>query len=396
MNPSTKGWIKKFGSLVDSESLVYKDYNDLYFKLRSTGLVYGLSDTVPDHFKHDTQFSLDELVKINFIDALFHCYCFKNENPKFEDFIPSILKFYKTLELSELSVWDKLLIGKDNFSVLERLINDRVLADNNILTRNFNKTIVNSLIFIDVIAYERYLRSDYNIKDYVSNLESMVMNITYDALSFKDKKKKADTEILSTIQESTSFIETDRADLNQFYHREIETKYSSTEKKYFIDMACLSVWEDQFVDDKEYNFIKALGADMNLSEENVNDSLSHIATFYKKHKNNFLIFKSSSQFSVFYENSSQYVAKLIKRNSKRIFRELNQSKDLMLLLTQATTRELTKEEQNKVQAQLKDIFKTIPSLAIFILPGGAILLPIVAKLIPNMLPSAFDDNKIEE
>lgn len=396
MNPSTKGWIKKFGSLVDSESLVYKDYNDLYFKLRSTGLVYGLSETVPDHFKHDTQFSLDELVKINFIDALFHCYCFKNEHPKFEDFIPSILKFYKTLELSELSVWDKLLIGKDNFSVLERLINDRVLADNNILTRNFNKTIVNSLIFIDVIAYERYLRSDYNIKDYVSNLESMVMNITYDALSFKDKKKKADTEILNTIQESTSFIETDRADLNQFYHREIETKYSSTEKKYFIDMACLSVWEDQFVDDKEYNFIKALGADMNLSEENVNDSLSHIATFYKKHKNNFLLFKSSSQFSVFYENSSQYVAKLIKRNSKRIFRELNQSKDLMLLLTQATTRELTKEEQNKVQAQLKDIFKTIPSLAIFILPGGAILLPIVAKLIPNMLPSAFDDNKIEE
>jgi len=88
--------------------------------------------------------------------------------------------------------------------------------------------------------------------------------------------------------------------------------------------------------------------------------------------------------------------KLIKRNSKRIFKELVQSKDLMVLLTQATTRDLTKEEQKRVQSQLVDIFKTIPSLAIFILPGGAILLPIVVKLIPNMLPSTFDDNKIDK
>jgi len=49
-----------------------------------------------------------------------------------------------------------------------------------------------------------------------------------------------------------------------------------------------------------------------------------------------------------------------------------------------------------MQAQLLDTLKTIPSLAIFMLPGGAILLPLFAKLIPNLLPSAFDDNRIEE
>jgi hypothetical protein len=76
--------------------------------------------------------------------------------------------------------------------------------------------------------------------------------------------------------------------------------------------------------------------------------------------------------------------------------ELRESKELMVLLTKSTTRALSEEEQKKVQDQLLDIMKSIPSLAIFILPGGAILLPLFIKFIPKMLPSAFDDNRIEE
>ena len=90
------------------------------------------------------------------------------------------------------------------------------------------------------------------------------------------------------------------------------------------------------------------------------------------------------------------VKKLITRNSKRLYQELKDSKELMVLLTQSTKRDLTPIEQKKVQAQLLDIFKSIPSLAIFLLPGGALLLPLVVKFIPKLLPSAFDENRIEE
>jgi len=66
------------------------------------------------------------------------------------------------------------------------------------------------------------------------------------------------------------------------------------------------------------------------------------------------------------------------------------------LLTQSTTRHLTDEEQKAVQNQLLDIFKSIPSLAIFILPGGMLLLPLFVKLIPKLLPSSFDENRIDD
>jgi hypothetical protein len=50
------------------------------------------------------------------------------------------------------------------------------------------------------------------------------------------------------------------------------------------------------------------------------------------------------------------------------------------------------EEKQKVQDQLMDIAKTIPTLAIFALPGGGILLPILIKVLPfNILPSSFQE-----
>ena len=90
------------------------------------------------------------------------------------------------------------------------------------------------------------------------------------------------------------------------------------------------------------------------------------------------------------------VYKLISRNSKRLYQEIKDSKELMVLLSQSTVRDLSKDEQKKVQEQLFDIFKSIPSLAIFLLPGGALLLPLVVKFIPKLLPSAFDDNRIDD
>ena len=39
-----------------------------------------------------------------------------------------------------------------------------------------------------------------------------------------------------------------------------------------------------------------------------------------------------------------------------------------------------------------DVAKSIPALAIFALPGGGILLPILIKVLPfNILPSSFQD-----
>lgn len=395
MNPSTSGWIKKMFSFIKNTAPVFNDYNELYFKLRANGFIYGVTQSIPDYIVHEHQYSQDEIIKMNLLDALYHVYWFHTKTMDFEHFVNTLLAFYKKMAVADLSIWDKLLIGKNNFSTLERVIHSRIFVDKNIITKNFNKATTSTLLFIDILGFQRYLSTPNQINTYVASIETMVVNITYDSLSFKNKTVVSDKGVLKKIKESVAFIKSNRKDFSLFYRSAIETDFCFEEKKYFLDVACLTVWEDLFTSDYEYNFITSIGADMNLSEGNINDSLHHMAHFYAKNKKLFHLLKTSDPLSNFYFNSTQLVSKLIKRNSKRIIKELTQSKELMILLTQATTRELTKKEQTKVQLQLLDMFKTIPSLAIFILPGGAILLPIVVKLIPNMLPSAFDDNKID-
>ncbi|MNY51355.1 LETM1-like protein [compost metagenome] len=88
--------------------------------------------------------------------------------------------------------------------------------------------------------------------------------------------------------------------------------------------------------------------------------------------------------------------KILGRNKDKLAQEIKQSKELVFLIRKSASEELSKEEKEKVKTQFMDIVKSMPALAIFLLPGGALLLPIVLKIIPNLVPSAFKDNELEE
>jgi len=66
------------------------------------------------------------------------------------------------------------------------------------------------------------------------------------------------------------------------------------------------------------------------------------------------------------------------------------------LVGQASKRELSHYEKEKVRTQSMDLMKSVPSIGIFLIPGGALWLPLVLKLIPDLLPSAFKENEVEE
>lgn len=90
--------------------------------------------------------------------------------------------------------------------------------------------------------------------------------------------------------------------------------------------------------------------------------------------------------------SVEEIRALLHRNKLRLLKELQQSKEAMTLIRKSTHSSLDDDEKEKIKIQLLDIFKAIPSFAIFMLPGGALLLPLVIKLIPDILPSAFQED----
>ncbi|MBD0825151.1 LETM1-related biofilm-associated protein [Aestuariibaculum marinum] len=390
MNPSANGWIKKLLREVEAtpEFLNLSD-KTFYAALRDCGFIYGSNLDVVLNILPKEDLIEEELCKINHCLALLHTHHnATTETP----FVESVIDFYTEISERKTSFFEDLLGGKKSNEQLEKLIHKRIQIDANIITKNFNYFIINALLYIDVLAYDNYLREQTISTSYIKNLEASIECVSLDVLNTKEDKNAYDESLIRLIESSLRFQ--DHTHIT--YEDAISNIKTPLEKQYILDLACMAAWTDKTIDSTEKRFLIQLGRDFKIETQLIKQSLETVNSFYTTNKENIAVLGSKNIVQSFYNNSSKMVKKLITRNSKRLYKELKDSKELMVLLTQSTVRDLTGEEQKKVQDQLLDIFKSIPSLAIFLLPGGAILLPLVVKFIPKLLPSAFDENRIDE
>ena len=390
MNPSASGWIKKLLNKVDKNHPFFKYEEEIFYDaLRNCGFIYGSNLKVLEEVVEKKDLTEEELSKINLCLSFLYIH---SKSASEIPFIDTVINFYESINETQISFLDELLGGVKSSDHLEKIFHKRIQIDDNIVTKSFNYFIINALLFVDVLAYKKYLEQHSISVDYLKAMEGSIASISLDVLNSKAKKNQYDESLIKLFESSLRYDE----DINMDYKTAIKYIKTDLEKYYILDLACMATWSDQMIDLNEQKFLKKLGKDLKLRAIRIDQSIKAVNLFYTTNKDNIALLSSKNIVQSFYNNSSKMVNKLISRNSKRLYNELKDSKELMMLLTQSTVRELSKAEQKKVQEQLLDIFKSIPSLAIFMLPGGALLLPLVVKFIPKLLPSSFDENRIEE
>ena len=391
MNPSASGWINKLLVLVSKkESYLKLPVNEFYSELKVSGFIYGNNVNVISQSIEKSDLTSEELSKINLLIAFHYFY---KAIPPTVSFVDSIIDFYSAINAAKLSFFDGLLGDKKSASTLEKIIDKRVHIDDSLFTKNFNYFITNALLFVDVLIYKKFLITQSVSTDDIQELEEVLETIVINVLDSKQVKSEYDESLIKLFESSKRYQQSSR---QLEYHEAIKCLENPLEKLYAFDLGCMASWTDRMIDPEEYLFLNQLGKDLELNETIIEQSIKDINTFYITNQDQIALLGSKNLVKNFYDNSSKMVSKLIKRNSKRLLKELSESKELMILLTKSTTRDLSDEEQKKMQTQLLDLIKSIPSLAIFMLPGGAILLPLFVKFIPKMLPTAFDDNRIED
>jgi hypothetical protein len=390
MNPSAHGWIKKLlKEVAKNNAFLSSAKEDFYFSLRHSGFIYGSNQQVVCHVIQNKDLTEEEVCKTNlFLAFLYTHHTSQTKTP----FIDSVIDFYTDINELKTSFFQGLIGGKKSSDLLEKILHKRIQIDDNILTKNFNYFIINALLYVDILAYEAYLKKESGTIDYIKSLEASIETISLNTLISKKIKNQYDEGLIKLFESSLRY----HSAKPLTYSEAILNIKTDLEKFYLLDLACMASWSDRIIDDHEKSFLTQLGDDLLIKTAYTNKSIETVNTFYTTNKDNIALLSSKNVVQSFYNNSSKMVKKLISRNSKRLYQELKDSKELMVLLSQSTKRDLNPDEQKKVQEQLLDIFKSIPSLAIFLLPGGAILLPLVVKFIPKLLPSAFDENRIEE
>lgn len=394
INPSINGWIEKFFVENDSNFIDYSnDYNSFYSDIRNSGFIYGHVVSINLKTKIDLKgLSHDEITKIALLNSLYSIFCIVKQKQEKEEFINQINLFYKKIQHENYNLLNKLLPAGSPVSILENNLNDRIQTNNNIISKNFSHIITNALLFLDVLAFHHYLIKGDLTSKYLKEFELNCIKIVSLAFSIKKSKSNYDELLIKLFENSLRYTKFKSVENLQLDAILLEKYTFEIEKLYLLDLAQMALWSDELLEIDENIFLNKLSNKLSIPESNLLESTKTINLFIKDYKSEISFFNYSNPVKHFYDQTNNTVTKLITRNKKRLTKEIIESKELMVLLAQSTTRELDSEEKKKVKKQLLDICKSIPSLTIFLLPGGGILLPILIKYIPQLLPSAFNEN----
>lgn len=395
MNPSAAGWVEKFFHRFSKEQLLapYKNMDDFFHALRLSGFVYGQATQGLSKIPlSELKLSKNEISKVILLHSLYYIYMSHGPaNSTAGEFYNHVLEFYSAIERGKIGLFQRFSLGNSASNNLEKIIASRIQQSDTTLKKEGDYEFSNVLLATDVLTYLIYIDNPEQAKVFSEALEEGIIKYCYSALQTKKHKDKYDT-LLIDLFESSGIVKRAQVPLSTF----IANRSDSVIQKYLLDLCCMAVKDDFEVEDNERHFIYSLVGELDLPEEEGPLALNLLDEFTHLNKNTVNLFNQEHPVQHFYKQTSMTVERLILRNKGRLSRELSESGELLKLLGQSTVRDLNDEEKERVKDQLIDIFKSIPSLTIFLLPGGSLLLPLFIKFIPKLLPSAFNENRIDE
>ena len=395
INPSAHGWISKFFFEQNSqEQFNLYDFESFYVATRKTGFLVGYATHFVTTKKIETKgLTTEEISKIALLNSLFGVFQIANCNTNSEEFVQRCVAFYKELHPKNSGLLDIFLPTDSPESKLEKIIANRIKTNDNIISKNFSHILTNALLFIDVLAFKRFIETESFPKKYLKKIEEIIVSVVSIALNTKETKSNYDDLLQKLFESSVRYSKFEKS-AKETSLQNIDFSYldDDYERYYLIDIANMALWNDGQIESSEKNFLFDLAKELKISADFVESSITDMNTFLTENKSSIPYFNYSNPVKHFYDQTTSNVQTLVQRNKTRLLLEISQSKELMTLLRKSATEKLTPEEKKKVRNQILDICKSIPSLTIFLVPGGSLLLPILIKFIPQLLPSAFNEN----
>ena len=408
ISPGSKNWIAKYFELADNEiiSLTLNENNDdledlLELVSSKTGLVFGVANSFifTNHLDSEN-YTSDESLKLLLFESLILAYLqsSKQDFTK-EAFIQSLCQFYK---IWKDGGWvDKWLKG-DQINELEKILAARVKVNTSIFGTNYwINHLSNALLFLDVLLFIEFLEGkSFSYREKRDNYAfSVLTGIVAAALAdglIDPKEQKIIDHLLAS------------ADLPRKFEQELERYMNKTNTlgtfdfenkqlaKITFKLALFLTEGNTFNVEEKEERTQLLGNQFKLSSLEIEECRLTCDAFIFDSNVQLNQIKEDNQIKLVYKGFSNRWIRILGRNKEKFVNELNESKELLALIKKSAQHELTKEEKEKVKTQFMDVLKTVPSIGIFLLPGGAILLPLILKIVPDLMPSAFKENEIKK
>lgn len=415
MTPHDKGWLKSYldfrkdllRDLTISERRSSHPEYSLYKIIQPTGLMYGQSVgelNLPEQESWDHKDRMKVLLAESLISSslLFYDKPVRNH----EELSGVILKtlesignFYNNI-FPELATPTKTLFGrrKSALELAERILDKRI-NNTTSFEGNFWATFFhNSLLFLDVFIFGQWIHTnaDKIVADFFryerEELRFSVVKVIAAAAHANRVIAPEEKRLFEYFLQTTE-LPTERkrealrifADGISIQEINLPTENSWILKKFFVEVAILTLWADKKMEQAELDFLKVFCDYFDFSDEELETSLIAIEGFVLEHWEHLDHLQDRKDFDTVSSQYIERVAKIAERNKARMMRDMQAHESIVNLLQKARNTELSDPEKERIRLELIEVLRSIPTFSVISLPQRFLTLPILLKILPKKL-----------
>lgn len=414
LSPGSKGWIRKYFDLVDRGQILLRgDVPDhvgrdefIHAALGRTGITFGYPSRLlfAKELK-DENWTVEEKLKLLLFESLLHVYRANHPDKYLHDaFIESVNDFYGHHSARSVMRMLTFFMKESPEERVEAILTKRVDIKVNYLENTFWVNYFNNvLIYLDVILFNDFLQ--HRKKSTFFNYDELAMNaltaITMAAYSDGQVEKK-EKDMFAVFLASANLSDLHRSLAEERFENGANfgdftdcLHDNRLFRRFLLDLSTFVIFSNHDAATEEREHLHLLRDHLRLDDNDLNSSLALTEQFIINNSDKIQFLDDTNSIERVLGSLSKRWVKVLGRNKDKLVTEIQQSRELVALIRKSTKQELTKEEKEAVKTQFLDIVKSMPSLAIFMLPGGTLLLPIILKVIPDLMPSSFRDNEVE-
>jgi len=414
MKPHDKGWLKNY---LEFRKDLLKDLTtrkraahpeqSLYRVLQPTGLMYGQSVTDIDIPNMEGWDEKDKM-KILLAESLVSSSLLFNDNPvnNPDDLSNAVMKavenignFYNNI-FPEMATPSTTLFGrkKTPMELAEKILEKRIELTSELEGNFWAYFFHNSLLFLDIYIFGQWIHTnaDRIVADFFryerDELRFSVVKVIAAATHANREVAFEEKRLFDLFLSSTDLPADKRKEAIKIFDKGIlieemnlPAENSWILKKFFLEIAILTLWADRKMEDEELVFLRRFCRYLNFSEEDLDNSMIAVEGFVLEHWNQLSRLQSNHDFQQVSEQFIQRVSALAEKNKGRLMKELEESEDVLSLIKKAKSNELTLSEKERMRTELIHILRTIPTFVIVSLPQRFLTLPILLKILPRNL-----------
>lgn len=414
MKPHEKGWLKTY---LEFRKDLLKDLttrkrdahpeHSLYRVLQPTGLMYGQTVTGVDMPDMEGWNEKDKM-KILLAESLVSSSLLFNDTPVTnpDDLSNAVMKavenignFYNNI-FPEMATPATTLFGrkKTAMELAEKILEKRIELTSELEGNFWAYFFHNSLLFLDIYIFGQWIHTnaDRIVADFFryerDELRFSVVKVIAAASHANKEVAFEEKRLFDLFLSSTDLPAEKRKEALKIFNKGIlieemnlPAENSWILKKYFLEMAILTLWADKKVEDDELAFLRAFCRYLNFSEEDLENSMIAVEGFVLEHWAHLERLQNRQDFQQVSEQFIERVSAIAEKNKGRLMKELTASEDILNLIKKARSNELTPSEKERMRTELIQVLRTIPTFVIVSLPQRFLTLPILLKILPKNL-----------